>query len=185
MLPSDSGGSTSTSASTGSTGTSWLSSVFDTAKDAVHDLSTELSSFTKFRQRVDELIRDLKESQAGPTKVGQEQVGRQKFGGGEGAWTEAAGLHKSYEKVITDLETFSKLLSDCMEAMSIAVLASHKGYENIDLDVRNRMAAITAETTEHYGGPYDPERAKREGVAGGGADTGGQKPPSGDAGGTI
>jgi hypothetical protein len=180
VLPSDSGGSAS--ASSGVSGTSWLSGVFDTARDAVQELSAELSSFTKFRQRIDELIRDLKESQAGPTKVGQEQVGRQKFGGGDGAWTEAAGLHTSYEKVITDLETFSKLLSDCMEAMSIAVLASHKGYENIDLDVRIRMAAITAETTDHYSGPYDPERAKHRG---GSTEGGGQEPPSGDAGGTI
>ncbi|MEV5724717.1 hypothetical protein ACFV83_04485 [Streptomyces pharetrae] len=183
MLPSDSGGSTS--ASTGGTGSSWLSGVFDTARDAVQDLSTELSSFTKFRQRVDELVRDLKESQAGPTKVGQEQLVRQKFGGGDGSWTEAAGLYTSYEKVIADLESFSKLLSDCMEAMSIAVLASHKGYENIDVDVRNRMAAITAETTEHYGGPYDPERAKHHGATGGRTETGGQKPSHGDAGGTI
>jgi len=180
VLPSESGGSASS-------GGSWFSSVFETARDAVQDLTTELSSFTKFRQRVDELIRELKESQAGPEKVGQEQVARRQFGGGDGSWIEAAGLHKSYEKVITDLESFSKLLADCMEAMSIAVLASHRGYENIDLDIRNRMAAITAETTEHYGGPYDPERAKHHGAPGigGTTATGGQKPPSGDAGGTI
>ncbi|MEV5337917.1 hypothetical protein AB0K93_05440 [Streptomyces sp. NPDC052676] len=181
MSTSDSGGST------GATGSFWLSGVFDAARDAVQDLATELSSFTKFRQRVDELIRDLKESQAGPEMVGRGQVPRQQFGGGDGSWIEAAGLHTSYEKVITDLESFSKLLSDCMEAMSIAVLASHKGYENIDLDVRDRMAAITAETTEHYGGPYDPERAKHHGATGTGGTTAtsGQKPPSGDAGGTI
>ncbi|AIS00274.1 hypothetical protein [Streptomyces glaucescens] len=175
MLPSDGGG----------TGSPWLSGVFDTARDAVQDLSTELSSFTTFRKRVDELVRDLKESQAGPTRVGREQLGRGKFGGGDGSWTEAAGLYTSYEKVITDLENFSELLSDCMEAMSIAVLASHKGYENIDVDVRDRMAAITAETTEHYGGPYDPERAKHHGATGGGTAAGVRKPPNGDAGGTI
>jgi hypothetical protein len=178
VLPSDSGGSTTS----GATGGSWLSNIFDTAKDAVHDIQAEYTSFTKFRQRVDELIRDLKESEASPKKIGEEQVARTQFGGGGGSWLEAAGLHKSYEKVIADLETFSKLLGDCMEAMSIAVLASHKGYDNIDQDVRNRMAAISVETTEHYGGPYDPERAKNHGAHGGG---GGQKQPAGDSGGTI
>ncbi|MCK1821170.1 hypothetical protein MTQ10_16485 [Streptomyces sp. XM83C] len=161
-----------------------MSNIFDTAKNAVQDIQTEFTSFTKFRQRIDELIRDLKESQAGPKKVGEDQVTRTQFGGGGGSWVEAAGLHKSYEKVITDLESFSKLLGDCMEAMSIAVLASHKGYSNIDDDVRRRMQAISAETTKHYGGPYDPEHAKNHGAQGGGA-TGGQNPPAGDTGGSI
>ncbi|MFH8934698.1 hypothetical protein [Streptomyces griseosporeus] len=181
MLPSDSGGSTTSSA----TGGSWVSNIFDTAKNAVQDIQTEFTSFTKFRQRIDELIRDLKESQAGPKKVGEDQVSRTQFGGGDASWVEAAGLHKSYEKVITDLESFSKLLGDCMEAMSIAVLASHKGYDNIDDDVRRRMAAINAETTKHYGGPYDPEHAKNHGAHSGGTGGGQQPPAGGDTGGTI
>ncbi|WP_307790638.1 hypothetical protein [Streptomyces actuosus] len=178
MLPSDSGGSS------GATGSSWLSNIFDTAKHAAHDIEVEFTSFTKFRQRIDELIRDLKESQAGTKQVGQDQVVRHQFGGGDGSWVEASGLHKSYEKVITDLETFSKLMSDCMEAMSIAVLASHKGYDNMDQDVRNRMAAIDVEMTKHYGGSYDPEHSKNHGAQGGGAGSG-EKPPAGDSGGTI
>ncbi len=150
MLPSEDGsGSNPTS-------TSWVSSVFDFAKDARADLAAELSSFTDFRRRVDELIRDLKGSPAGPGKVAQDQLVRAEFGGGDGAWAEAAGLYGAYETVITELENLSKLLSDCMEGMSIAVLASHKGYENIDLDVRDRMAAISAETTAHYGGTHTP-----------------------------
>ncbi|MGJ3559814.1 hypothetical protein ACR6C2_18290 [Streptomyces sp. INA 01156] len=88
--------------------------------------------------------------------MGQEQLARHQFGGGDGAWAEAAGLFTAYETVIGELETLSKLLSDSMEGMNIAVLASHKGYQNIDLDVRDRMAAISAETTKHYGGSYDP-----------------------------
>ncbi|MGW6360336.1 hypothetical protein ACWFR5_35535 [Streptomyces sp. NPDC055092] len=132
------------------------------AQAAVGEIVTELESFTKFQQRVDQLIKDLKESPAGPKKVGQEALTRTKFGGGPKGWHEADGLSSQYDTVITDLENLSKLLSDSIEAMGIAVMASHKGYKNVDMDVRQRMAAISAEATHHYGGEYDPEKEKRE-----------------------
>ena len=173
MLPSD-GGATA--------GPSWVFDVFNMAQaaaGAASEVAAELSSFTTFRTRVEELIRDLKGSAAGPDKVGQEQLVRHQLGGGDGAWAEAAGLHSAYETVIGELETLSKLLSDSMEGMAIAVLASHKGYQNIDLDVRDRMAAISAETTKHYGGNYDPEQARtgHHGVT--------KRPSGNDAGGSI
>lgn len=189
MLPSD---SDSGSAS----GASWFSGIFDAAQSAAGAASAvaaEYASFTKFQQRIDELIRDLKASDAGPQKVAQEQLVRHQLGGGDGAWAEAAGLYGAYETVIGELETLSKLLSDSMEGMSIAVLASHKGYQNIDTDVRDRMVAISTETTKHYGGAYDPEVARTGSASGAGtagtpgtADGPGTKAPSGgDAGGSI
>ncbi|MFM9607678.1 hypothetical protein [Streptomyces niveiscabiei] len=123
----------------------------------VQALAAKYESFTGFRNRIDALIRTLKESPAGATQLGQDQVVRNQFGGGNSAWTEAAGLFTAYQSVITDLESLSKLLSDSMEGMSIAVLASHKGYDNVDLDVRQRMAAISAETRQHYDGEYVPD----------------------------
>ncbi|MFF8912203.1 hypothetical protein ACF08M_02505 [Streptomyces sp. NPDC015032] len=119
------------------------------APQAVGELVTELSSFTRFRNRIDELLRNLKASPAGPGKVGEDAVLREKFGGGRGEWLEADGLYKSYSTVIKELEQLSKLLSDSIEGMSIAVLASHKGYEHVDLDVRQRMLAIQGSTEEH------------------------------------
>ncbi|MER6028703.1 hypothetical protein [Streptomyces sp. NPDC001851] len=167
--------------------------MFDEAWDAAADLATELSSFTKFQKRVDDLIRDLKGSAAGPGKVGQEQLVRHQLGGGGAEWAEAAGLFTKYEAVISDLETLSKLLSDSMEGMNIAVLASHKGYQNIDLDIRDRMAAISTETTEHYGGSYDPSLPQKTHHASGhgsGGEAKGSQPSAqtgngGDAGGSI
>lgn len=160
-----------------------MSGLFDGVRDAAHaaaDLATELSSFTQFQKRIDDLIRDLKGSDAGPGKVGQERLVRHEFGGGDTAWAEATGLFTAYETVIGELETLSKLLSDSMQGMGIAVLASHKGYQNIDLDVRNRMAAISAETTKHYGGSYDPGLPKKAPAGTGAAAGAGQ-----DAGGSI
>ncbi|WP_079049371.1 hypothetical protein [Streptomyces torulosus] len=180
----------------GATGPSWVSGIFDTARDAAADVATELSSFTAFQKRVDQLITDLKDSDAGPGKVGQEPLARAQFGGGNGEWAQAAGLFTAYETVITELENLSKLLSDSMEGMGIAVMASHKGYQNIDLDIRDRMATISAETTEHYGGTYDPglptspEASPRDATAPGETGSGPQTKPQtptdgGDAGGTI
>ncbi|MGX1670208.1 hypothetical protein [Streptomyces sp. NPDC055400] len=130
------------------------------AQAAVGDIVTELESFTKFQQRVDQLIKDLSGSDAGPKKIGQEPLSRHQFGGGAGGWGDAAGLFTSYQTVLTQLENLSKVLSDSIEGMGIAVLASHKGYSNIDTDIRDRMAAIAAETKDHYGGDYDPEKSK-------------------------
>ncbi|MFF1835920.1 hypothetical protein ACFVXE_17205 [Streptomyces sp. NPDC058231] len=120
------------------------------ASGAMGELVTELSSFTKFRDRIDELLRNLKASPAGPGKVAEDTVGREKFGGGAGAWGEADALHGAYSRVIKELEQLSQLLSDSIEGMNIAVLASHKGYEHVDLDVRQRMLAIKSSTEAHH-----------------------------------
>ncbi|QNE79380.1 hypothetical protein F0344_22710 [Streptomyces finlayi] len=129
--------------------------MFDVVQDTVGDLYTELQSFTKFRDRIDELLQDLKASPADAKKVGEDRVAPTEFG--DVAWTEAQGLYGSYKTVITELENLSKMLSDSIEGMGIAVLASHKGYENMDEDIRARMRAISGSTEEHYGGEYVPD----------------------------
>lgn len=129
---------------------------------AAVELATELTSFTKFRNRIDEILDDLKSSPAGPAKLGEDPVVRTQFGGGENQWAEAASLFTSYQSVITELESLSKLLSDSIEGMSIAVLASHNGYENLDIDIRRRMLAISDEAKKHYGGEYDPTQPARQ-----------------------
>ncbi|MCX4969674.1 hypothetical protein OHA98_33955 [Streptomyces sp. NBC_00654] len=131
-------------------------SIIGAAHSAVGELVTELSSFTKFRDRIDELLTDLKTSPAGPNKLGEDPVTKGQFG--DPGWSEATGLYTTYNTVITELETLSKLLSDSIEGMGIAVLASHNGYENLDIDIRRRMLAISKEATEHYGGAYDPTK---------------------------
>lgn len=166
-----------------------MSHVLDGAWDAAADVATEFTSFVRFQQRVDELIRDLNGSPAGPGKVGQEQLVRTQFGGGDGAWAEAAGLFGAYETVITELESLSKLLSDSIEGMGIAVLAAHKGYRNVDDDIRDRMAEISAGIAERSeadgsGGREQPGRAGR-GPTGRGPSDRGPSDRAGDAGGTI
>lgn len=124
------------------------------APQAVGDLVTELSSFTKFRDRIDELLRNLKASPADAKKLSEVAIGKTQFG--DPAWAEASGLYASYQKVVTELETLSKLLSDSIEGLGIAVLAAHKGYENLDDDIRDRMLAIKWGAEKHYEGEYNP-----------------------------
>lgn len=151
------------------------------AVSAVGDVITELQSFTKFRDRIDALLRDLREGPAGPKQVRQDVMARAKFGGGSDGWGEATNLFASYETVISELEKLSKLLTESIEGLSIAVLASHKGYENVDADVRQRMLAISKDATEHYGGSYEPQvpgesggqAAKPGGTSGSGDTSGG------------
>lgn len=154
---------------------------FQANVSAVSDVITELQSFTKFRDRIDELARGLREGPAGPKQVGQDTMARVKFGGGPGGWAEAGNVFASYETVISELEKLSKLLTESIEGLSIAVLASHKGYENVDADVRQRMLAISKDATEHYGGSYEPQvpgesggqAAKPGGTSGSGDTSGG------------
>lgn len=127
-----------------------IANFFDTAGEAAIDLATELTSFTKFKQRVDELINDLKGSPAGDRHIGREPLTRAQFGGDGGAWGDASGLFDSYHSVLKDLEALSKLLSDSMEGMGIAVVASHHGYQNLDDDIRDRVRNIYVETSRHY-----------------------------------
>jgi hypothetical protein len=140
-----------------------VSGVVEMAQEAMNtaaDVMTELTSFTKFQKRIDELIRDLKKSPADSRQVGTDQPARVSFGGGDGSWGSADTLGTSHAKVISELENLSKLLSDSIEGMGIAVLASHKGYENVDADVRDRLHAITAEAKKNYGGDYVPDLPK-------------------------
>ncbi|WP_335941304.1 hypothetical protein [Streptomyces sp. PTD5-9] len=158
---------------------SFISPIGAVAQTAVGDLVTELSSFTKFRERIDELLRSLKESPAAPAKLGEVSIGLTQFG--DPAWMEASGLHAAYKEVVSELETLSKLLSDSIEGLSIAVLAAHKGYENLDEDIRARMLAIKNDTQAHYKGEYNP--VPEEGKPGSGKSAVAKSTPGGAAGG--
>ena len=118
-------------------------------------------SMIKFKGRIDQLITDLNGSPAGPKKVGAEPLGRGQFGGGGGAWAEAAGLSTAYETVIDQLQQLSKLLADSLEGMGIAVVASKDGFEGLDDDIRRRMRAIHASAEKYYDPQRDPSAKEK------------------------
>ncbi|MEU2430519.1 hypothetical protein ABZ611_13605 [Streptomyces sp. NPDC007861] len=113
-------------------------------------------SMVSFKKRVDKLLTNLRDSPAGPKQVESDAASPEHFGGGGGKWTEAAGLSGAYGTVIEQLTKLSQLLSDSMEGMGIAVVASKDGFEAMDEDVRRRMVAISTRTKAEYDFDKDP-----------------------------
>nr|BFD84873.1 hypothetical protein StreXyl84_42740 [Streptomyces sp. Xyl84] len=150
---------------------SWASGAFDAVKDAAgaaQDLMTELTSFTKFPKRIDQLVQDLKQTPASAHQVGMDQPTRASYGGGAGVWHPADRLHTAHATVVESLEELSRLVSVSIEGMGLAVLASHQGYENVDADVRDRLNAIHAEAKKNFGAEYTPDLPHQAGEHSGG-----------------
>ncbi|MFF3289811.1 hypothetical protein [Streptomyces sp. NPDC003023] len=121
----------------------------------------DAESMVSFKKRVDQLVIDLGDSPAAPDQVGTAYTKRNHFGGGDGAWAEAAGLNASYELVIERLKELSQLMGDCLEGMGIAVVSAKNGYADIDDDIRRRMLAIQHRTQRHYDADQDPTAEQR------------------------
>ncbi|MFF8376891.1 hypothetical protein ACF07V_12245 [Streptomyces sp. NPDC015661] len=105
-------------------------------------------SMQKFKQGVDDLITQLKGSDAGAGKLKSDPVSRTQFGGGGGAWAEAQGAYAAYDEVLGKLVQLSGLLNDCLEGLGIAVVASKNGFEEMDDDIKRKMIAIHQRTQD-------------------------------------
>ncbi len=126
------------------------------------DLYTEMSSLQGFKNRVDELLRELGDSEAAPVRMAGHRLSGAHLGTG---FAEAEGLHKVYTEVHDELTALSELLSGQIEAMGTAVHAARVGYENIDLDNRERMWQIHDLTDKRYRRGQDGTGGDRPGAA--------------------
>ncbi|MEV4744441.1 hypothetical protein [Streptomyces sp. NPDC049555] len=116
-------------------------------------LQAELDTLKTFKGQVDELLTTFHEGEAAPPRIADARLGAGHLGAN---FTEATGLHGAYNEVHAQLETFSQLLSDQIEALSTAVLGARIGYANVDADLRDRMLAIQHRTQELYNPALDP-----------------------------
>ncbi|MEU9014136.1 hypothetical protein AB0D12_31085 [Streptomyces sp. NPDC048479] len=107
----------------------------------------EAETLTTFRKKADDILTKLLGSQASPKQLADEKMVREELGGGQGAFIEAQELFGAYESVVTQLKQLSKMLSDSVDGLSIAVQASQSGYEEMDDDVKRRMRALNRDTT--------------------------------------
>ncbi|MER6047251.1 hypothetical protein ABT168_07235 [Streptomyces sp. NPDC001793] len=119
------------------------------------DLAVEAETLGKFKQRVDDLLARLKASNANPGTLGDRKIAPASFGQG---FAEAHGLATAYEKVLAQLESFSKAFGDQIEALSIGSQVAQSGYEAIDADVKQRLATIQRRTQELYQAPRPEKR---------------------------
>ncbi|WP_455353471.1 hypothetical protein [Streptomyces sp. SYSU K217416] len=108
----------------------------------------EADTLKTFQKRVDGVLAKLIGSEASPGKLADEQMMRTQLGGGERVFAEADALFDAYGNVVEQLKKLSKMLSDSIEGLSIAVHASQAGYENIDEDIRRRMLSLNENTRD-------------------------------------
>ncbi|WP_052499113.1 hypothetical protein [Streptomyces vietnamensis] len=103
-------------------------------------------SMQKFKQGVEDLITQLKGSDASAGKLKADPVSRTQFGGGGAAWSEAQSAYTAYDEVLGKLVQLSGLLNDCLEGLGIAVVASKNGFEEMDDDIKRKMIQIHQRT---------------------------------------
>lgn len=108
----------------------------------------EAETLAKFRKKADDILTKLLGSQASPKQLADEKMVRDELGGGQSAFIEAQELFGAYETVVAQLKQLSKMLSDSVDGLSIAIHASQAGYEAMDDDVKRRMRALNQNTTE-------------------------------------
>ncbi|MFF8553024.1 hypothetical protein ACF058_09315 [Streptomyces sp. NPDC015501] len=117
-------------------------------------LAIEAQKMKAFKKRVDDLLTALGGSEASPDRMGDGRVTRAQLGAAE--FGEAQYLYESYTVVHDELEKLSKVLGAQIEGMGLAVQTSRVSYENLDLDIRERMRAINAEAESYYDRERDP-----------------------------
>ncbi|MEN8651239.1 hypothetical protein ABCR94_11485 [Streptomyces sp. 21So2-11] len=117
-------------------------------------LVIEADKMKGFKKRVDDLLTELDKSEAAPGKMADGRLVRAHLGSED--FLEAQFLFESYNVVHEELEKLSKALGTQIEGMGLAVHASRVGYENVDVDIRDRMAAINADAEKYYDKDRDP-----------------------------
>ncbi|MCT2591272.1 hypothetical protein LHJ74_15385 [Streptomyces sp. N2-109] len=123
-----------------------------------------LESMRGFKKRVDGLLDELDGSDAQPVRIADDRITPAGLGTGFG---EASTLHHSYTLIHEQLTELSRILSGQISALSTALTGARSGYEGVDLDTRDQMWAIQAESERHYDPKHDPY-AKEQGTGKGG-----------------
>ncbi|MFE3646465.1 hypothetical protein ACFXO2_01195 [Streptomyces sp. NPDC059152] len=120
------------------------------------DLGVDPEKLRKLKDRVEDLLARLKDSNAGPATLSHRRITPASFGQD---FAEAQSLATAYEKVLSQLEAFSKAFGDQIETLSIGTRVAEHGYEAIDADVKNRLAAIQRRTQELHQAPQPVQRS--------------------------
>lgn len=110
------------------------------------NLEASGEALDKFVKRVDAVLRDLETSAYNPTKVGAQTIRSTSLSAGaDGIFPEADGLYTQYNRVHQELTSLSKTLHLQIEATAIAVQGAHRGFDNLEEELRQRFYAIQGE----------------------------------------
>ncbi|MDX3733546.1 hypothetical protein [Streptomyces caniscabiei] len=113
------------------------------------NLEASGEALDKFVKRVDAVLRDLETSAGNPTKMGAQTIRSTSLSAGaDGIFPEADGLYTQYNRVHRELTSLSKTLHLQIEATAIAVQGAHRGFDNLEEELRRRFYAIQGELRE-------------------------------------
>ncbi|GAA1278446.1 DUF2563 family protein [Streptomyces aureus] len=146
---------------------------------AAKAMRVEGETLSKFKRRVDTLLRDLEKSHAAPSKIATGTLGTGRLG----TFDEADALHSSYTHVHTQLENLSKMLALQIEGLVVTVDASKTGYDNLDEDVRARLSRIRSHADALTSSSNAKSPEKHPGSTGEEPDEPSPKPTDSEAGG--
>ncbi|MFF0742091.1 hypothetical protein ACFYVL_17005 [Streptomyces sp. NPDC004111] len=116
------------------------------------DLERGVGALKQFRARVQAILADFEDGDAGRRKVATHTLTRAHFGAPGIPFPEADDLHAQYRRVHTGLVKLSRNLSEQIEYLNIAVHGAEIGFDNLEEDLRRRFWAIRSRTEqERYG----------------------------------
>ncbi|MGK5641519.1 hypothetical protein ACSNOK_24840 [Streptomyces sp. URMC 126] len=135
----------------------------------VAKMKVELDTLKTFKGRVDEALIKLGDSEAAPPRMASATLNRDHLGRNFKA---VDALYGAYQDVHADLTTLSQLLSDQIEALSVAVDGMHNDYQETDKHHQARILAVQQELMKHYDPRQDPHASvdMRKPSVGGGTD---------------
>ncbi|MEU2362732.1 hypothetical protein ABZ616_18660 [Streptomyces noursei] len=113
-------------------------------------MEVDLEVLKRFKNRVDALLAQLKGSPAAPGELSRRTIPPSAFGQG---FAEAGGLADTYTKVLSRLEEFSRTFGEQIETLSIGTHFIGRSYEQVDADMKNRLAAIQRRTQDFHKTP--------------------------------
>ncbi|WP_344031439.1 hypothetical protein [Streptomyces luteireticuli] len=122
-------------------------------QSAADKMRVEVEALKGFKNRVDEALTELGGSEAAHANLAAEKIDKGHFGQD---FVAAGALYGMYNAVHEDLANLSKLLSDQIEALSLAVQGAHNDYQGTDLDHRDKMWAVQRELAKYYDPKQDP-----------------------------
>ncbi|GEC06380.1 hypothetical protein SSP24_40350 [Streptomyces spinoverrucosus] len=125
------------------------------------DLEASGEALGEFVSRVDAVLRTLEESAGDPAKVGAQTIRASSLSNGRAdVFPEAQSLYTQYNSVHEQLTTLSKTLHLQIEAIGIAVKGTANGFDELELEQRQRFWAIQWEIDQIQGqksGQYSGE----------------------------
>ncbi|MBB1256753.1 hypothetical protein H3146_25905 [Streptomyces sp. OF3] len=118
------------------------------------DLEISDEALSALRKRVDAVTRDLRGSAASAAKLRAQVIERAAYSGP--GLAAADQLAKQYDRARAELERFTRIFGEQIEALAIAIQMAQKGYNGVEAEQRARFAEIQRNAERYYRAPAPP-----------------------------